>query len=543
MSVFSDLADKWLAFRWAASPVEATFMGIHDYDDTLGDYGPDHLEQRRSEEASFLARFSDLPLHDLTPQERTDLRLAISTLECNQRMEQQASEWKRDPTVYPEICLTGLFLPLVREYAPFEERARAVLARLREVPKVLDQARASLSSPVVLFAEIALEVVAGGKLFLQILLPQIGDRIPGLRSELEGEVRRGTEAFEDYEEYLKTHAIPSGADQFALGQELFDYLLRTSHMLPYDSKDLIAFGEEVVSDTVAEMELLARRHGRADGWMGWVEEAKADHPEAADLKNAYERAMEQARDFVIDKELVTVPSNESLSVIWTPEFERSQIPYAAYMPPAPLEAEQRGLFYVTPVEEQLPPEEQERRLRGSSYAGIPVTALHEGYPGHHLQLCVANRHPSLVRRSNWSTLFGEGWALYCEDLMYEKGFFPGPASRLMQLKDLLWRGVRVLLDVQMHTGQVSLDGAVEALVETAKLEEPNARSEAKRYARTPTQPMSYAVGKKLIQDILARYRRSTGPAFSLSQFHDRLLACGNIPPRLAEQELLEEEAS
>jgi hypothetical protein len=540
MSVLSNLVDEWLSFRWRTEPVEATFVGIHDYDRTLGDYDPDHLEEMQSTEARYLNRFRSLDSTVLESSERADQRLIVGTLQSSQALLEQASPWKRDACIYPEICLGGVFLPLVREYAPLEERARAIASRLLEVPKVLAQGKASLQRPVKSFGRIALDVVAGGKSFVRHVLPPVGEQVPSLGRDLERGIEVASDALDDYEAYLKSHAIPRGTDQFALGKDLFELLLRERHFLPYDCKDLLAIGEELLARTREEMEQLAQDQGRSDGWMSWVEEVKGKHPDPQGLKHAYRTAMEQARGFVIERDLVTIPPGESIEVIWTPEFERSQIPYAAYMPPGPLEKRQQGFFYVTPVEEHLPSEEKERRLRGSSFAAIPVTALHEGYPGHHLQLCVANRHPSLARKVNWSSLFGEGWALYCEDLMYEQGFHSEPATRLMQLKDLLWRGVRVVLDVKMHVGTVTLAAAVDMLVNEAKLEEPNAIAEAKRYTRTPTQPMSYTIGKRLILEILSRYRQAKGEHFSLREFHDRLLACGNIPPALAERELLGE---
>jgi hypothetical protein len=537
MSSVQHLIDDWLRFRWQSNPVEATFVGVHDYDVELGDYGPEHLEERRLKEADFLRRLRQVTPDGLSPQDAIDRRLAVSELEADQKLLEHASPWARDPCVYPELCLSGLFLPLVRDYAPVGQRAATIVARLGEIPKVMMQARASLSKPVRLFAEVALEVARGGRQFIEGALPLLGEHVPSLRGDIGRAIRGACEALEGFEEHLKDRVIPSAEERFALGSDLFGFLLREKHMLPYGARDLLGIGEDSIRTTLEELQSLTRQHRATGSWMDWVDEAKDKHPDAGALKSAYEGAMMEAKRFVLEKDLVTIPPGESLELIWTPEFERSQIPYAAYMPAAPLEEQQKGLFYVTPIEEELPAEERARRLRGSCYAGIPVTALHEGYPGHHLQLSIANRHPSLLRRVTWSSLFGEGWALYCEDLMFEHGFYRDSASRLMQLKDLLWRSVRVVLDVRLHTEQMSFQEAVEALVGQAKLEVPNARAEVKRYARTPTQPMSYLIGKRLILDMLARYRRAAGAGFNEKAFHDRLLSAGNLPPALAEKEL------
>jgi uncharacterized protein (DUF885 family) len=220
----------------------------------------------------------------------------------------------------------------------------------------------------------------------------------------------------------------------------------------------------------------------------------------------------------------------------TPEFARGLIPYAAYIPPAPYEKEQRGVFWVTPVDRDKEPDEMEAQLRGHSTHGIVVTALHEAYPGHHLQLSIANflnQRPLRVLHN--SSTFSEGWALYCEQMMWETGFYDDNRSRLLQLKDQLWRACRVIIDVQLHCGGWSRKKAVQYLVEKAMLEEPNAEVEVRRYCLTPTYQMSYMVGKIELLEILTDYKARRGEAFNLRQFHNDLISHGSLPFKFIRQ--------
>lgn len=171
---------------------------------------------------------------------------------------------------------------------------------------------------------------------------------------------------------------------------------------------------------------------------------------------------------------------------------------------------------------------------------IPMIALHEGYPGHHVQLTRAmdSEHP--LRKQVMNNSFLEGWALYCEQMMYEQGFYTDPRVRLFQVKDMLWRAWRVIIDVGMHTAGMTFDEAVRLLVDKARLEEENAVAEVKRYAMSPTQPMSYVIGKLLILDLRRRYKENVGPAFDLKDFHDRLLSYGTIPPTLIASRMISE---
>jgi uncharacterized protein (DUF885 family) len=149
----------------------------------------------------------------------------------------------------------------------------------------------------------------------------------------------------------------------------------------------------------------------------------------------------------------------------------------------------------------------------------------------------ANRVGSRLRRISDSNVLCEGWALYCEELMYEQGYHPDPVTRLFQLRDLLWRACRVQIDVELHTGRMSFEQAVDFLVEQAMLERVNAETEVKRYAATPTQPMSYLVGKLMLLELRDEAKRRLGPAFNLYDFHSAVLASGSIPPSLMDAEI------
>jgi uncharacterized protein (DUF885 family) len=207
------------------------------------------------------------------------------------------------------------------------------------------------------------------------------------------------------------------------------------------------------------------------------------------------------------------------------------------MNPAPFEKQQKGYFFVTLVDEKLSPEEQEDMLRGHSLYGIPVTALHEGYPGHHLQLVHANYLKNKLRRLLSTNVFIEGWALYCEEMMYDAGFYSDQRSRLLQLKDQLWRACRVIIDVGLHTKKMQYDEAVDLLVDCAKLQKVHAQKEVTRYTFSPTQPMSYLIGKSQILDLKKDYQSKAGVNFNLKEFHDQLLSYGSIPVCLIREEL------
>ena len=270
-----------------------------------------------------------------------------------------------------------------------------------------------------------------------------------------------------------------------------------------------------------------------------LEEAKGDHPTAQGLLQAYEKAMRSARRCVIENDIVTIPDGETLRVVETPIHLRPLMPYGGYMPPGILEDRQNGLFMVTPVDPDSPKAVQDEKLRGHNYIHLPVVALHEGYPGHHLQLVMANRHKSIPRRlaTSLSSLFIEGWAFYCEELMEQIGYIAEPIQRLGRLKDQLWRAARIILDVSLHTKGMSVEEAASFLVEKCQIEPTNALAEVRRYTTTPTQPQSYLMGKLAIVDLINDYR-TANPDKSLKEVHDDILACGSLTPSLMRKKLL-----
>jgi uncharacterized protein (DUF885 family) len=273
-------------------------------------------------------------------------------------------------------------------------------------------------------------------------------------------------------------------------------------------------------------------------WRDIVDEAKARHPETNRLLDAYRSEVERAHRFVDEHQIAPIPGG-ALEVVETPVFHRGIVPYATYLPPAPFDDDQTGYFFVTPVDIGRPKTEQAERLREHATAAIPLVALHEGYPGRHLQMLHANRASTRLRQLADSSLFQKGWALYCEEMMDAQGFLTDRVTRVFRLRDLMWRACRVVLDCRLHAGTMTVDEAVAFLVEHALLERSTAESEVRRYTLTPTQPMSYIVGMREIVALRDETERRMGARFSLHEFHAGLLGAGSLPPALVRETLWE----
>ncbi|OLD65467.1 MAG: hypothetical protein AUI47_02085 [Acidobacteria bacterium 13_1_40CM_2_68_5] len=529
-----DLIDEILRFTWSSNPTVSTAAGIHDHDHRLIDCAPDAIEARLRATSAYRRELARLErsLRPLPPADALDVRVLLDSLASEERLLEEVRAPFRDPAYYLDEILYGVYYLIEREFAPLPDRVRAAAARIGEVPRLLRQARGNLSDPRSIPKEwvtAALQQIQGSLAFLMDLGRQVAERAGPAGPELENAVREALRALEEFGEHLRGHLLAEAVGDFAIGRDLFEFLLRTQHGIDMDADALHEFGLRLMMRSQESLVEAARAIDPHRSWQDLVAEWKSDHPEADGFLVEYRREVERARAFVQERGVATLPAGERLHVVETPPFQRTVTPFAAYVAPAAFEDTQDAFFWVTSPVAGAPPEVRERMLQDHLRPGIPATVVHETYPGHHLQLSVATRIASKVRRFFVTPVLIEGWAFYCEEMMAEQSYYQDPRSQVLQLKDQLWRACRVVIDVGLHTRGMQADRAADMLRDVARLESPSARAEVLRYTRTPTQPMSYAVGKQAILDLREQMRTRLGTAFDLRVFHDELLSFGSIP--------------
>ncbi len=530
MSDFTAATEAILHARLKDDPLHATIAGLHQYDSELPDVTPDGIGRTHAALAAHIAVLEAFTPGDLSAQERIDRQLLMSMLEVELRELTELQPHKHDPSLYPSLAGEAVYSILARDFAPLPERMASVVARLRKIPAMLVAGTQNLQRSPKIWTEIAIEETDGVIDFFEHTVA------PLLDADAQGQaaLKATMTALHEYARFLKEEHAQRDGMSFAVGRDFFDYKLKHEHFLPYTAQTLLEFGEQAVRLTEMRLQEVADLIEPNANWADLIDSLRAASLPQSDLLAQYRKGVRRAREFVLERGLVSVPAGETLEIVDTPSFLRPTIPYAAYMAPGAFEQQQQGLYYVTPIAQGASDQERREQLLGHNTFGMLLTNVHEGYPGHHLQLVVANRAPSLVRRLYDSTVFCEGWALYCEQLVLDEGLDPDPRMRLFQLKDQLWRACRIVIDAKIHTSEMSFDEAVDMLVDVAKLERVNAIGEVRRYTQTPTQPMSYLVGKHQILDLRERERQRLGSRFDLRDFHDRLLAQGSLPVALIE---------
>jgi uncharacterized protein (DUF885 family) len=529
---FDKLAQKYFDWLMRQYPGYATFMGIHDFDSKLTNFAPRAIEMRREKIKEFYDSFKAIPAKELDLDSKIERQLMVDSLYIKLQMEKNWSREDRDPGLFLEDAVYSCYAITIRDCGDAEEAAQKMTERLLGIPKMLGQGKKLVTRPTKINCEIAIMAGAGAINFFKDTVAKFAKRVKeaSTRQSMRVATQVAEDAVNDYMQWIQEEMLPISSMDFCIGEDLFNMILKREHQLDMSSKELLDLGRREYRRTIKELEDTANRVNPEMTWEELIDRLKLQHPTNSELVQYYADEMKRAKRFVIENRLVDIPEGEKIDVVPTPEFARPVTPYADYIPPAPYDGEQRGIFWVTPVDKDKTLEEMEEQLRGHATHGIVVTALHEAYPGHHLQMTLANQLRQRPLRTLMSTsVFVEGWALYCEEMMWQQGFYDDLRSRLLQLKDQLWRACRVILDVHLHRGEWDFEKGIRFLVHKARLERPNAEAEVRRYCQSPTQPMSYIVGKLQVLEILNEYKEMRGNAFNIRQFHNELIRHGSLP--------------
>jgi uncharacterized protein (DUF885 family) len=513
----------YLDLRWRLNPVEATFHGVTEFDGMFAAYDAESVREQLAALVAYENAIEEAEAETLA--EEIDRTAVLHSLRHDQLLLGKERQFVHDPSYHLMHAVNGLFLLLARRSANTVERAASLLARLQALPAFLETATAVLTEPDAVFVGMGVSIIPGA-----IALIQDGLDDPSLdlamldELELERARREAVEALETFGDVLAEMRARAG-NHFAIGRELFDRKLHTAHMIAENADELLRFGERLRATAISELEQIAKEIEPGTPWQEIAAQLRTDIPSPDTALDEYREAIEASRHFTISRDLMPVPDT-TLEVVPTPDFLRPLIPLAAYQGPGAFDPVQRGLFLVT-----LP--ENGESWRSLCRAELPTTALHEGIPGHHLQMSIGNQLPSVPRRVLSTPAAREGWAIYCESLMAEMGFLDSAAERFFQAHHLLWRAVRVILDVSLHTKGMSMEDAAARLEDELGFEPHVAEAEARRYCAYPTYQLCYAVGRRDILALREDMRKAHTNDFSLSTFHEELLQYGALPTALA----------
>ncbi len=465
---------------------------------------------------------------------RVDHRLLMSQLNGDilRIDKERRREWD------PELYIPDLTLFYTLEDMEEPKRAERLLHFFSGIPAICRFAEGNLDRVSRFFHRRALEQLDDVLLFLRADALEIMKPFKG-RPELRAAHQKALEALVELSRYLR--GIPESrlVERMGVGVGLYNAYLSDVLLLDLDAGSLLAKGERFFADTLALLNETAQEIQPGKSWQELIRENRRHHPPAVELLPAWKKEIARARQHVLDHQLVRIPDEETVLVLETPLSQRANSPFGVMDTPSPFSSERVGRLIINPVEEELAPDLKEKLLSGHDFTFIRTIAPHETYPGHHLHALKIQENPRPLRKHINSMLFTEGWGLYCEELMFETGFFPDNGqTRLTQLLSRLWRAARVILDVKLQTNRISYNEARQFLEEQVMFEPQRSAGEVNMYLADPTYFITYIIGYYEIIELRADFRQKMGERFSLLDFHEALLATGAIPVRLARDLLL-----
>ena len=538
---FDLLVDQYYEFYSSIHPSSATELGLHDHDHALDDESPAAIQRETERLHAFARRFAELDPRWVKPADRHDLAFVRSASEASLLELERIQGWKHHPDAYPGIANGAIYALVKRASTPERERLENVIRRTEKIPALLEQGKKNLEKTPKVCCEIALEDLEGIPSFFEKDVPAAfpnalqGDAAERWKKACTGAIA----AFKDYETFVKEKLLPEAPEAFALGAELFREKLKREEMIETPLDELLARGEAELKRLQEEYRKVAAKVDPDKPFREVQATLGKDHATADRVIPETQARLGKLRAFLVEKEIVTIPSELMPKVEETPAFMRAMT-LASMSTPGPFEkVATDAIFDLTLPDPSWKPEKSEEYLAGAlSRTTLDITAIHEALPGHFIQFLWLPLVKSTVRKYEGASSNVEGWAHYCEQMLLDEGWGEGDARlRLAQLQDALLRAARYVAGIRMHTKGMSVEDAARLFREEGYQSETVSSMEAHRGVEDPTY-LYYTWGKLEILQLREDYKKKLGASYSLKKFHDALLAEGTLPLPLVREALL-----
>ncbi len=541
---FPHFVDDLLGYLHESHPTHATLDGVHTYDDLLEDCSRHAIDAEVHALTGYLRRLDEIDQETLNATERLERRMVRDHIQSRIFDVEVVRPWERNPQYYADILASSLAGQTLFSHAPATERARRVLSKLRQTPRLIQAARDNIKDPPGIFVKVGIETMRGALTFINDDLPRAFRDVDDLHllGDLADAQTEASQAVGAYVEYLEHDVAPKARASFRLGRDKFEPKLRFDEGLSVPVDRLLAIATRELKTAQEAFKSIAGRLNGGDPLAAWAR-TKEEHPKVGELVTVGRDQLAELATFLERQSIVTLPRGEEITVAPTPEFYRWS--FASMWTPGPFETKpSRAYYYLTDADPSWPSDRQDEHLRAYNYPTLWSISIHEVFPGHFLHYQHLRRVESKARKSIMfaPASFVEGWAHYCEQMMIEAGFGRRDyAIQLGQLAESLIRLARFVVCIRLHVEDMSVEQGVRFFREEAYMEEGSARREAERGTFDPTY-LVYSVGKLALLKLRNDLKQRDPKAFSLKAFHDTLLAQGTAPFWLHRQLMLGDDA-
>jgi uncharacterized protein (DUF885 family) len=557
---FEQLAASYVDEFPALSPVSATTLGDHRYDSHLDEVSAEARDERRSFYQRYLTLLREIDVDQLSAANTVDYALLKHDLEGAVWSLDTLQSWAWNPLDYTSLAGGAIYGLMARDFAPLGTRLKHVADRLEQFPRLFEQVRQTLQPERVpkIHAETAVKQNPGVLSILENMVqPHLDQLAPEERERLQRAMATAKATVETHQQWLESKLLPNARGNFRLGPELYDQKLAYELKTPLTRAELRRRAEDELVRVRDQMYRISQAvYQEKYPYTEFpttptpaykqaiiraaLEMAYSDAPAPDAIVQTAKQSLAEATDFVVEKDLLTLPPNP-VEIIIMPEFQRG-VSLAYCDSPGPLDQGLKTFYAVAPLPEDWTDEQIQSFVREYNVRSIHDLTMHEAMPGHFVQLAHSNEYPGTLRAVLSSGVFIEGWAIYSERMMVDEGYFDNdPLMRLINLKWYL-RGIgNAIIDQAIHAEDMTRDQAMKLMMEDTFQEEREAAAKWVRAQLTSAQLSTYFVGAQEHFDLRRDVQQAWGDDFDLKRYHDTILSFGSPPVQFVRALVLDEE--
>jgi uncharacterized protein (DUF885 family) len=539
-AAFDKLVDEYFDFHFQFHPTEGTQAGLHQYDGKLENFSRAGIDAEIAGLQQYQKRFDSTSSKELSPESAGDLEVLTSSIQARLLELQSIQMWRKDPDVYVSDLSESVFMIMRRTFAPAADRLQSVIAREREIPRVLEEARRNVSNPPRVYTEVALQQMPDNLKFFQNDVPAAFRDVqdPKLMADFKASNDAAVEALRKYQDFMRADLLPASQGDFRLGTENFQKKLLYEEMVDIPLDHLLEVGYSDLRHNQQQLNEVAAQIDPHRSTAAVLADLHRDHPPADQLLQTFRDTLGGLRQFIEQNKIITIPSTVPPIVEETPPFARALTTASMDTPGAYETKATEAMFNVTLPAPDWKAEKVEQWMQGFNRGTITSTAIHEVYPGHYTQFLWLQAAPTKTRKLLYNNSNAEGWAHYTEQMMLDEGYGGHDLNlRLGQLLDALLRNARFIVGIEMHTGNMTLEQGRDFFVKEGFQVPPVAEVEARRATSDPTY-LYYNLGKLQILKLREDYRKQQGSKFTLLEFHDRFMRQGSVPMKIIRKSML-----
>ncbi len=544
---FRQISEEFISGYLDWRPDYGVYLGLHEYDGKSPDLSIGSITKELARLKLYDQMLDGFDTASLSHKTYYDLRILQYGIKNEIFYFDDMASYRKNPMTYASVGDLSIYIK--RNFAPLEERLKSVIAIEKNIPGIIADAKSnlydSLARPLI---ELAVQIAEGGADFLE------NDLVLGFKDVNNDSLLAVFKILNDkaiteiksFADYLEKEKLPKSTNYYALGKEKFEKMLRHYEGITITPEKLLEVGLAELEKEKNAFVSAAKIIDPGKRPMEVLQTIQRDHPTSESLINDIKRNIGNIKQFIIDKQIVTMPVRDNLIIEETPKFLRSY-GFAAMDPPGALEKiATEAFYYITPVDPSWTVKQKEEVLSMFDYYTSDIISIHEVYPGHYIQLARLNESSATnIEKIFGSYAFVEGWAHYTEKIMIDEGFGntgdPVVAAkyRMAQSGEALLRLCRLCVSVKMHCEGMSVDEATKFLMDNWYHGEKPSNEEAKRATYDPGY-LFYSLGKLMILKLRQDYQKQEGDNFSLLKFHDLILDHGMPQIILLREELLKD---